>query len=234
MNAEVVIEIDEARDVLMVQNNAIVSTENVGPAALALGLDLESIDMTQFMEAAGGSFARGGGGEGSAGSGQGGGFGGGGQGRGQPSPEMLERMQSLRAEVASGAISQDSMRSALQAMGGRAAGGGAGGASGAAGANGDSEGAARRETRPAAVFVVAADDTLQPRLVQMGIGDWDNTEIVSGVEEGDMLAIVGPAQLQAQQEAFLEQMRGRMSGSNPFGGGVPGGGRGFPGGGRGR
>jgi HlyD family secretion protein len=68
----------------------------------------------------------------------------------------------------------------------------------------------------------------------MGIGDWDNTEIVSGVEEGDVLAIVGPAQLQAQQEAFLENMRGRMSGQNPFGGGIPGGGRGFGGGGGGR
>jgi HlyD family secretion protein len=69
----------------------------------------------------------------------------------------------------------------------------------------------------------------------MGIGDWDNTEIVSGVEEGDVLVIVGPAQLQAQQEAFLEQMRGRMGGANPFGGtAVPGGGRGFPGGGGGR
>ena len=66
----------------------------------------------------------------------------------------------------------------------------------------------------------------------MGLGDWDNTAIVSGVEEGEELVIVTAAQLQAQQEAYLEQMRGRMSGQNPFGGGVPG--RGGGGGFRGR
>ena len=248
MNAEVVIEIDEARDVLMVQNNAIVSPENVGPAALALGLDLESIDMSQFLGVGGGTFARGGGGqradgpaqgqdgEADASRGQNGSRnGGGGQGGGRngfggqgaaASPETIQRMQALRAQVESGEISQDSMRAAVQAMGG---GGAFNGRTGDAAARGAGEG--ERETRPAAVFVVGADGTPQPRLIQMGIGDWDNTEVVSGVEEGDVLVIVGPAQLQAQQEAFLEQMRGRMSGANPFGGGVPGGGRGF---GRGR
>jgi HlyD family secretion protein len=231
MNAEVVIQIDEARGVLLVQNNALVQAQNVGPAALALGLDLESIDLTQFMEAGGGTFVRSGAGGGAPGAG--GRMGAAGAAGGQLSPEALERMQALRAQVQSGEVSQDSMRAALQAMGGRGAlGGGAGSQSG--GTAGDStEGVPPRETRPAAVFVVGPDGAPQPRLVQMGIGDWDNTEIVSGVEEGDVLVIVGPAQLQAQQEAFLEQMRGRMSGTNPFGGGAPGG-RGFPGGGRGR
>jgi HlyD family secretion protein len=229
MNAEVVIQIDEARNVLLVQNNAIVTTENVGPAALALGLDLESIDLTQFMQTGGGTLVRNGGGQ------RGGGVGNGAAavGAGQLSPEALERMQALRAQVQSGEVSQDSLRAAMQAMGGRAAFGG-GAPSQRAGAAGDStEGVPPRETRPAAVFVVGPGGALEPRLVQMGIGDWDNTEIVSGVEEGDVLVIVGPAQLQAQQEAFLEQMRGRMGSSNPFGGSVPGG-RGFPGGGRGR
>jgi HlyD family secretion protein len=87
------------------------------------------------------------------------------------------------------------------------------------------------------VFVLGADGTPQPRLVQMGLGDWDNTQIVSGVEEGEELVIVTAAQLQAQQDAFLEQVRGRMGGQNPFGGGVVvpgrGGGGGFRGGGGG-
>ena len=235
MNAEVVIQIDEARGVLLVPNNAVVQAQNVGPAALALGLDLESIDLEQFMTAGGARIAAAGGGAGSqrsagaeGGQGRGGAAAGtGGRGfTGQLSGEALERMQALRAQVESGAISQDSMRAAMQALGGRVSGSGA--------ADGGEDSTAR-ETRPAAVFVVRPDDTIEPRLVQMGIGDWDNTEIVSGVEEGDVLVIVGPAQLQAQQEAFLEQMRGRMGGANPFGGSVPGGGgRGFPGGGGGR
>jgi HlyD family secretion protein len=87
------------------------------------------------------------------------------------------------------------------------------------------------------VFVLGEDGNPEPRLVQMGLGDWDNTEIVSGVEEGAELVIVTAAQLQAQQEAFLEQVRGRMGGQNPFGGNVAvpgrGGGGGFRGGGGG-
>ena len=251
MNAEVEVFIDEARDVLLVPNNAIVQVENVGPAAMALGLDIESLDLSAFEGGGGGgsSFAaraEGGGGAGREGgasgggqdggngaaarSGRGGGTGGGGgNGGAQLGAEAQARLQELRAQVESGAMTQDSLRVLMQGMRGR---GGTGSAPEAGGAPSDGDGAARA-TRPAGVFVLADDGTVQPRLVQMGIGDWDNTQIASGVEEGDVLVIVTAAQLQAQQEAFLEQVRGRMGGQNPFGGtAVPGGG-GFRGGGGG-
>ncbi|MDP2959458.1 MAG: efflux RND transporter periplasmic adaptor subunit, partial [Longimicrobiales bacterium] len=51
MNAEVAILIAQATDVLLVPNTAIVRPQDVGPAALALGLDVESMDLTQFMGA---------------------------------------------------------------------------------------------------------------------------------------------------------------------------------------
>jgi HlyD family secretion protein len=147
-------------------------------------------------------------------------------------PEMQARMPELRGQVESGAISQDSMRAMMQGMRGQGAGQGAG-----AGAAASGDGESTRQTRPAAVFVLNDAGVPEPRLVQLGLGDWDNTEIVSGVEEGDVLVIVTAAQLQAQQEAFLENVRGRMGGQNPFGGQVvvPGGrgGGGFGGGGRG-
>ncbi len=257
MNAEVEVFIDEARDVLLVPNNSIVKAADVGPAAMALGLDVESLDLTAFAQTGGGMgtfTAQAGNGEG-RGAGTGGGDlstrngggtgqrsgrgGGGGRAGAQLSPEMQARMGELRAQVESGAISQDSMRALFQGLRGQGA--GTNGAGGAAAAAPGAAAPSARQTRPAAVFVVAADGTPEPRLVQMGLGDWDNTEIVSGVEEGDELIIVTAAQLQAQQEAFLEQMRGRMGGSNPFGGNVgmpgggrgPGGGGGFPGGGGG-
>jgi hypothetical protein len=229
MNAEVEIFIDEARDVLLVPNNAIVKAQDVGPAAMALGIDIESMDLTAFMtaEAAG------------ARTGAGGGTGGftGRNGGGAPAnldPELAARMQEMRAQAESGAISQDSLRAAMRALRPQGSGGGRTGGAAAASAGASGEGAtATVETRPGAVFVLGPDGQPQPRAIQIGLGDWDNTAVTGDIQEGDVLVIVGAAQLQAQQQAFIDQMRERMGGENPFGGGIPGGGRGFPGGGGG-
>ncbi|MDT8340894.1 MAG: efflux RND transporter periplasmic adaptor subunit, partial [Longimicrobiales bacterium] len=48
MNAEVEVLVDEARDVLLVPNTAIVNVRDVGPAALALGLNPDDIDLSAF------------------------------------------------------------------------------------------------------------------------------------------------------------------------------------------
>ena len=67
---------------------------------------------------------------------------------------------------------------------------------------------------------MAEDGTIEPHGVMIGLNDWDFTEVVSGLEEGDLIAVVGAAQLRASQDEFLDRMR---SNANPFGGG----GRGF-------
>jgi len=254
MNAEVEIFIDQARDVLLVPNNAIVKAQDVGPAALALGLDIENLDLTPFMGMAGGTgtgVAQRGAGGGGGFSGRNGGNGGaganGGNGGARPGgnggnrlganggrggganldPEVLARMQALRAQAESGAITQDSLRAAMQALRPQSAGGGTQ-------VSGEG-GTATVETRPGAVFVLGPDGKPQPRAIQIGLGDWDNTAVTGDVKDGDVLVVIGAAQLQAQQQEFIDRMRERMGGENPFGGGVPGGGRGFPGGGfRGR
>ena len=88
--------------------------------------------------------------------------------------------------------------------------------------------AGRREQegapRPAITFVVSADGTIEPRPILIGVNDWDNTEVLVGLEEGEEVALIGAAQLQAQQQEFIDRMRERMGGS-PFGGGTPRGGR---------
>ena len=48
MNADVEILVDEAADILLVPNNAIVLPQDVGPAALVLGLDADEIDLASF------------------------------------------------------------------------------------------------------------------------------------------------------------------------------------------
>ena len=84
--------------------------------------------------------------------------------------------------------------------------------------------AGRREQegapRPAITFVVSADGTIEPRPILIGVNDWDNTEVLVGLEEGEEVALIGAAQLQAQQQEFIDRMRERMGGS-PFGGGTP-------------
>tara|TARA_B100000749_G_scaffold100441_1_gene76587 strand:- start:21 stop:1559 length:1539 start_codon:yes stop_codon:yes gene_type:complete len=223
MNAEVEVLIDEALDVVLVPNNAIVQTSDVGPAAMALGLNIDDMDLTQFMR----------GGRGGSRGGQG--FAGGrGQG-GRPQSEgaeaasgeddsppgdgqdeqgsIMAQLQELRAQVESGEISQESMRAEMQRLGG-----GRGGRA-ARGGGADVTRASTRDTRPAVVFVMGADSIPKPRLVQMGLNDWDHTQIVMGVEAGDVLVVVGAAQLMAQQQEFQARMMSRMGG-NLFGGGM--------------
>jgi len=230
MNAEVEVFIDEALDVVVVPNNAIVQTSDVGPAAMALGLDLETLDLGAFMSAGRGG-PRAGGGRPGGGNASGAGAQAGAtpaapQGGETPAAAGADteearaaaraQIQTLQEQVRSGEITQDSMRTAMQAMRGQAGGGARGEARGGAQTGGDAGPA--RETRAAAVFVLSADSIPEPRLVQIGLGDWDNTQVVSGLEVGEILVIVGAAQLQAQQQEFLNNMRSRMGGG-PFSGG---------------
>jgi HlyD family secretion protein len=228
MNAEVEILVDRATDVLLVPNNAIVRMQDVGPAALALGLDVESPDLAQFMRV--GRPANGGGRPAGAAAGA---------GEQQPGEVMRTadpaparstqarsasgarafggpQFDSLRARVERGEISQDSMRVLARAL--RAQGGFAGADAGQEG------GAPARETHPAVVFVLGADSVPTPKVVQIGLNDWDNSQVVSGLEGNETLVVVSAAQLQAQQQEFLDRMRSRM-GSSPFGGGGGPGGR---------
>ena len=241
MNAEVEVMVDEAVNVLVVPNNAIVKTTDVGPAAMALGLDVDNMDLAEFMRARRGGFGGPGGfngrGEGGQGAGRGDGQGGrggdgaqrsggargdraqqggGGQNGGRGGAAAAQ-MQALRGQFEAGEITEAEARARLQSA-----------IVDFRGMRGD--GGPPREARPAVVFVMGADSVPTPRRVQIGLNDWDRTEIVSGVEEGEVLVVVGAAQLMAQQQAFLDQMRERMGGGNPFGGSTP---RGM-GGGRGR
>jgi HlyD family secretion protein len=216
MNAEVEILIDQAIDVLLVPNTAIVQIQDVGPAALALGLDVESLDLGQLMGAGRGN-ARFRGAEGDAespaGRTQEASPQPGGDVQGATGGDPQARMQQLRAQVEAGEISQDSMRAVLQSL---RAQGGLGRFPGAAATPGDAS-VPPRETRPAVVFVLGSDSIPEPRLIRMGLNDWDNTQVVDGLTGDETLVVVGAAQLQARQQEWLNNIRSRTSGS-PFGG----------------
>jgi HlyD family secretion protein len=70
-------------------------------------------------------------------------------------------------------------------------------------------------TRSGLVFV-AEGSTFRPRVVVLGAGNYDYTEVVSGLREGERVAILAALAVQAEREQRNERFRSRM------GGGVPG------------
>jgi HlyD family secretion protein len=192
MNSEVEVMISARPNALVAPNGAIVQARDAGPAAMVLGLDPESATFDRSVFAALQAEARG---EDPAEAEVA-------PGGGAPAAMSFEE---IRAKIQSGEISRDSARALMQASGG-----GFGGQGRPAGAQ--REGA----PQPAVTFVVKADGVVEPRAVLIGVNDWDNTEILAGVEEGEQLAMIGAAQLQAQQQEWVNRIRERM------GGGVPG------------
>jgi len=246
MNAEVETLLVERPNVLVVPNNAVVLPQEMSAAAGVLRMDVEAIEFDQnvYVQMArdaglgsvqGMSRSRGGAGGGAAGgaSGQGGAR----PAEGAAAPEGGERAaapagmegfrartDSLRAQVERGEITQDSLDAVRAAFRTQMGGGAPGGAPGDPAAMAESNPAlsglvnTAGAPRAAVAFVVRADGTLEMRPVLMGVNDWDNTEIVAGLEEGERVALIGAAQLQAEQQAMQDRMRGM--GGGMFGPGI--------------
>jgi len=116
-------------------------------------------------------------------------------------------------------------------------GGGGMGGGGMGGAGFQSGGGARR--RPALVFVKNGE-SFEPRVVMVGASNFDYTEILSGVKEGEQVAMLAAAALQAQrqqnndrlrQQTGVPGMQQQPGGAGGAGGRGPGGGGGGGGGG---
>lgn len=99
--------------------------------------------------------------------------------------------------------------------------------------------------RPRSGLVFVATDTTNkkfaPRVLQLGQGNFDYTEVISGLNEGDKVVLISALQMQANRAAQNERTRSQMGvpGLNPNaagpggrgpGGGPPGGGGGAAGG----
>jgi HlyD family secretion protein len=96
---------------------------------------------------------------------------------------------------------------------------------------------ASRGGRRGLVFV-AKGSTFEPRVVALGIANYDFTEVISGLTEGEQVAIITAAALQQRRQEQLERFRGMTGGGVPGmqrqqGGGATGGGGGAPRGGGG-
>jgi HlyD family secretion protein len=92
---------------------------------------------------------------------------------------------------------------------------------------------ASQPRRPRSGLVFVATDTTNknfaPRVVQLGQGNFDYTEVMSGLKEGDRVVLISALQMQANRQAQNDRTRQNMGvpGLNPNAGpGGPGGGPG--------
>ncbi|MEX0893877.1 MAG: efflux RND transporter periplasmic adaptor subunit [Gemmatimonadota bacterium] len=225
MSARVEVEIMEKPGVLGVPNDAVVNMSDALAAGMVLGMSEEAV--TQALEAARAA------------------------GRTPPARGVGEAAETATADSTSPAADPGAANRRAGAGGQRAGADGTapvqrpgadGAAPGQAGQRGQitpemrerfaamrgrrAEAGGNDETRPGVVFVNGPAGP-ELRMVTFGASDWDNTEVVSGLEEGEAVIIISAIRLQQQQQQFEERMRERMGG----GGIVPGGGMG---GGRGR
>jgi len=107
------------------------------------------------------------------------------------------------------------------------------GAKARAGARPDAKGAPSAggsvtRVRTALVFVESAPGKFSPRLVRLGASDYDYSEVVSGLEEGEKVATLAVQALQAKRDQQNDRFRSMsgssgMPGSQPPAGGRPGG-----------
>jgi len=230
MNGQVTMDIAHHDNVLAVPSDAIRNARDAAVVAPVLGVSADSIKAVVTAARA----ARGGRGGTASSTAQGG-----------DSTRRFNRASgdttSFRGRFgggASGTPSSFGQRGAggFSRQGGGGAGGGGGG--GGVGGGGGAGSFAGGTGGPMFVFVKKGD-TYAPRLVRVGISDFDYTEILSGLQQGEMVALLGPAVLQAQREQLQNRVRAGAGGGlqqqqAPAGGGAAGGGGGGrPGGGGG-
>lgn len=155
-------------------------------------------------------------------------------------PAEAKKLDGLRDRMRSGELDRDAMRAEQQkiygaigvdpqvagacrmremrAQGGATAAGQPGGAPSQLQLPNPERATNGRSIRSAMVFVAKGEGkarTYEPRMVMLGSANFDYTEVVSGLEEGEQVAMLASLALQAQRQQQNDRMRQNM-------GGVPG------------
>lgn len=68
------------------------------------------------------------------------------------------------------------------------------------------------------VFVQKADSSWEARMVRLGVADYDFTEVVSGLEDGERVALLSAAALQIQRQENNDRFKAMTGGGSPLGG----------------
>ena len=190
MNGQVVMDILRKDNVLAVPSDAIRNARDAATVAPVLGVTPDSLKAAQA--AARGARAAGAGESASVGD------------------TTRRRRFGAASSTAQGAASSTASSTGRRGGGG----GGAGGFAGGAGAGAGGAGAAGTGGRAGgAMFVfVKTGDKYSARVVRLGVSDFDYSEILSGVRQGEQVALLGPAVLQAQRDQLQARVRAGAGG----------------------
>lgn len=197
MNGEVTMTVEERTDALAVPIDGLRSVREMTAIAENLGLDPDSLRALASRRSGG---ARGAGRADTSGGAPPAAPGG---GSGAPDPERMARMREL---MASGQVTPEMM----ERMRARMAGGGGAGrrrSGSGSGAAGGFAGATRTQ-----IALVRSASGLEPRAVQVGVSDFDYAEVLGGLKEGDQVAMLSHAEMQAQRDRMSSFARSRMGG----------------------
>jgi HlyD family secretion protein len=218
MNGQVVMDIARKDNVLAVPSDAIRNARDAATVAPVLGVNPDTL---KALLAAG---RRGVGGAGGNGAGPGGAASSTASAAGATDSTRRGRFRngasSTPGSFGTGGAVTSAGSSGQPAAGSRTGGGGGGGGGGAAGGG----------RLGIQVVFVKKGTTYAPRVVRVGISDFDNTEILSGLNQGEQVALLGAALLQAQREQQQQRIRAGTGGglqqqTTPAAGGGGGGGR---------
>lgn len=200
MNGEVAVLVERRENVLAVANDAVRNPREAVQAAQALGLNPDSVRAQLQAQRSGSAAAP----SGAPGAGL---------------PAGPAGATPARTAVASGDVERASGRPASTQ---RRRGQDAGATNGATPADvqlrqapeGAAGGGPRTPARPGLVFVRDSARGYLPRMVMLGVSNYDYTEVLRGLEAGDEVALLSAAALQQRRQEMQDRIRGM--------GGVPG------------
>lgn len=142
-------------------------------------------------------------------------------------PEVQKKITDVRAKMMSGEVDRQQMQTETQklyaeagvdanvarACNFRQRGGGAERAQGGQGAqamqNGPQAGQGQRGGGRRGMVFTVKNGKYTPKVVRLGVSNYDVSEVISGLEQGDSVAILNVAAMQARQAEELDRMRAR-------------------------
>lgn len=204
MNGEASVLVDRRENVVAVPNDAVRTTREAPMLANSLGLGSDSVAaqiQAQMASAVGGSA----------------GANSGGPGLNIPGPPR-EMRRVMQGEVDLAPQQRASRASASPERAGTPP---ANQQAGAPGRRGETtrpqqrgEFPMRTRTRPGVVFV-KANGVFEARVVRLGLGNFDFTEVVNGVKEGDEVALLGAAAIQVARDSSNARFKQMTGGGMP-------------------